>query len=340
MSKVFGEGSMAPTIAEDADWPPAKPVQFDIPNVFPLCTVQAVAQPNGTIIVTIRNHEGGQYELTSPRIERSGTTPIKFAFRWNEINASLAVSGKIVDRTDGKADFDEATLVVTEKQWTPDKSLQAELRELAAKNHTERTEYERAKKPKDGHRLRSLQENLLSLAERTEALSDLLKLIHVGKIHHLSSVSAHLRLLVCHAKKNAHPLLQRVAGLIDEPLIIFGLPPNAHEKAVANGYLPDIADFSLVSAEPTRGCYEMDIDGWLKQTGIVYYGAERSNNDFIKLFADSDGAHHDPSLTPEFDFWSELLVSGSAHRNQILVRTSVIVIGLSKTLLEKAKEYP
>ncbi|NRB18049.1 MAG: hypothetical protein HRU33_10915 [Rhodobacteraceae bacterium] len=150
MPPRFGTGSLALSISETTDWPSARAHQIDTPNCFPLCAVQVVAQPDGSIKVTIHNTIGGRYTLTSPRIERNGDTPIKFCFRWNEQNAALAVAGIIVDKTDEKVDFIEPVLVIKEKGWMPDAGLQDQLNELSAQKRATRTEDEQEKKPRMG----------------------------------------------------------------------------------------------------------------------------------------------------------------------------------------------
>ncbi len=89
-------------------------------------------------------------------------------------------------------------------------------------------------------------------------LSDLIELLHQGKIYHDTALVARLRALICRAR-NQHPLLQRIAGELNIALIVYANP--------AVGPIPEIVSTASlqidnhIALKPVISVdTEMDID--------------------------------------------------------------------------------
>lgn len=91
------------------------------------------------------------------------------------------------------------------------------------------------------------------------------------------------------------------------------------------------------SVRPMPRLYQMDLESWLDQTGYVYEGKPKTNNDRLRLIADCD----DPVIEPEFELWNALIISGSPYRADILLRTASVTAVLIDRLLEcAAQKHP
>lgn len=284
----FGEGSFGFHYLAERDWPPTAPVVFDFPSGNNTHSVHVTCNPEGQIRAKIYHVDGRFYSLVSPKLLRPVSATIKCAFRWSDEEAAMAVAGTIVSKSSDTDIYTKSTLTIPEEQWEPDGKVSTELlaaAEISRENRT-RSVKDRKSTISDTKRLRTLEEDLASLSDRGLALYDLLKLIENGKDYHLYGVSAALRVLICTGGQK--PLLQRVAGHLDADLMIYGDSPNAYEKSIAAGILPQIADFTMAAISARTGLYQMDLSDWLTHTGFVFNNTEISNNDVVKLLADSD----------------------------------------------------
>ncbi|MEP4037366.1 hypothetical protein [Pseudophaeobacter sp.] len=335
MKPKYGQGSVLISVAGISEWPPKSAFNLTTNSSSLDGSPQITMQIDGTVRVTIRSRQGEEFFLNTPTLEMPPNTPFNFGFRWDEDDASIAINGTILAKTDGTCDFSAPTFQISTSTWTPDVTIERDLLLESDKAKSERSLREQAKKPRNGQRLRTLEENFAALAERTEALSDLQQLIATGRIHHFSSVSAHLRLLICHGRANAHPLLQRVAGLVDSPLRVFASPPSPRKDPVGIVTTPSSGYASQISVEPAFRLYEMDLDVWLHQDAISQNGKRSSNNDFIKIYADSEGAHFDPCVKLEYDAWNDIKFSNLPFYQKVLFETSSVVIELSKRILKE-----
>ena len=330
----FGKGSMATSVTRDSPWPPKSEFTISFPDQSGNSTIETVLRPDARISVTITAKDGEQHFLCSPRISRPQPASIRFAWRWNEAEASLAVAGKIVASTAVGFEKADEDLEILPSPWVADEATKIKLLDQSEETRLCRTSEEMGVSASGGKRLRTLKENIISLKARRLALLEMMMAAKEGRHHHLMGISGALRLLICSKHgKSFHPLLQRVAGLLDEPLLVFGNPPNIHELSIANGFAPDMADYSCVAITQEGRQYQMDLDDWLTNPGFVFVGKSFTNNQLLRLIADSDGSHHDPCVKPEFDYWNAILYSNSPIRAQMLLRTGAVVAVLAEQLL-------
>ncbi|MGJ8588501.1 MAG: hypothetical protein ACSHXW_10130 [Yoonia sp.] len=332
----FGNGSAAFSLTPNIPWPPKSDFRSETSSSDGRSTITIDLKTDGMIHVTITGESGTQHKLVSPTILRPEPTTIKFAFRWNEDDASLAVAGKVVAST--KEALGSGPITVKPVEWSPDQGVQEALLEQAEATRKKRTVKEQGKKAEGTDRLRSLEENLIILGQRRLALRELMEAAKEGRDHHLYGISAALRLMICNGGSNFHPLVQRVAGLLDQPLFVYGYPPKVHEDSFVVGLASSEADYSFVWFEAGQYLYKIDLDDWLEAPGFCYKGKLETNNKFLRLFADKDGSHHDPCVSAAFDFWNDIVKPDSHNRRDSLLRTSAVVVTLAGQLLEAAKE--
>jgi hypothetical protein len=331
MEKEHESGSMAASYSIAGPWPPVETVALRS-STHDGAQVLIEWREDATIYVRIEFADGSHYDLHSPLIERPLPASIKCAFSWNTVGASMAVAGKLVAKTDAPDVFTEREIEIPEEKWVPDADVADGLKKSALRRRAERVRSvaDRASGSSGEKRLRTLEEDLSALSDRGLAMYDLLHLARDGKEFHLTGISAALRLLVCTGGQS--PLLQRVAGHLDAELLMYGMSPQAFHESKANGFQPDIANFTYAWHEEQPGLYQMDLDDWLQHIGFVFRGEEMSNNGLLRLLADSDGAHSDPKLSPAFDFWHDLLIAGSGYRQEFLLRTGAVVFKLAHRL--------
>ena len=330
-------GSMAVDYPIENPWPPIETISLRSSAHQGAC-VLIEWRDDARIYVKIGFENGGHYDLYSPVLKRPMPASIRCGFCWNAVDASMAVAGKIVAKTNDPNVFTNEELEIPEQKWVPGADLVERLGNSAKKRRAERVRSvaDRASAPAGAKRLRTLEEELSALSDRGLALYDLLHLAKDGKEYHLAGVSAALRLLVCTGGQS--PLLQRVAGHLDAELLMYGASPKAFEESKANGFLPNIADFTFSWHKESLGLYQMDLDDWLAHTGFVFQGKKLSNNDTLRLLADADGAHSDPKVLPAFDFWHNVLINGSGYRREFLLRTGAVVVKLAHRLHGLGKE--
>lgn len=324
-------GSMAVVYPFENPWPPLEAISLQSSG-HGGASVFLEWRGDARIFVKIKFEDGSHYDLHSPVLVRPQPASIKCAFRWNAVDASMAVAGKIVARTNEPKLFTGEVFEIPEEKWVPDAKIEDDLRFSAKQRRAERVQSvaDRTASAPGIKRLRTFEEDLSSLSDRGLALYDLLHLAKDGKEYHLAGISAMLRSLICTGGQS--PLLQRVAGHLNADLLMYGVSPKAFTESKANGFLPITADFTFSWHEVTLGLYQMDLGDWLTHTGFVFQGEELSNNDALRLLADADGAHSDPKVLPAFDFWHKVLINGSGYRRELLLRTGAVVAKLAHRL--------
>lgn len=147
-----------------------------------------------------------------------------------------------------------------------------------------------------GKRLRSLQEELHALADAKAQLADLLALVSQGHHYHVQGCLGLLRALIARGGKNFSPLLQRVAGRLDLPLIVF-----APIEADVPGELPfEEYCFEVTATDHGEGT-AIDLDVWLDSPGVLFEGKQLTQNKLLRSITGATASHFDPYADPRQD---------------------------------------
>ena len=153
--------------------------------------------------------------------------------------------------------------------------------------------------PKHGRRPLTVSEMMNSLLNEHLQIVDLLDAIQYGRGSHAIGLAARLRSLVRHFKNNKLPLLQHCAAILDLPLTVFVPAPHwtsyDHEPGVEFG-------FRIFPVKFNSSDIEMDLDVWLSAPFCRFKDNVYTNNDMVRLLADTlGGAHYDKSVEPMAD---------------------------------------
>jgi hypothetical protein len=170
---------------------------------------------------------------------------------------------------------------------------------VAASEARVRREAERIARP--NYRLRTLDEEVRFLRASVLHLRESVAAINAGQDHTFHGVLATIRSLIAQGNRNFQPLIQRVAGRLEQPLLLYA--PFYVDDAFARG-IPTPIDYRYdVRLERETGDEaEVDLDVWLSTPAIKRDTGETvSQNEVIRLFADAAGSHFDPDCPPTFD---------------------------------------
>ncbi len=278
------------------EWPASSPVLMFV-NPVPDGALRAEAMPDGSIVFAIEGASPEPLTVTSVPITLK-TRDIKIAFSWEHPgHFDVAANGALI-----------ASL------QTPDAlPVTVELRALGRRNARDfsvsndevrkrRRLQEVNRTPRPGHRLRTIGEEVTFLNQNVLSLRELTDAMKAGHKHHLASAWALTRSLIARGNRNFQPLVQRVAGRLDQPLLLYA-PIYDAPPATINGIAPDILyNFSALPTPENGDEAVVDLDVWLDTPGITRRSGEvLSQNDLVRLFADAAGSHFDPDACPDFD---------------------------------------
>jgi hypothetical protein len=273
--------------------------------------------PLGKIYVDVYVGDVRVHALGSPIIEVSGGRSIAIAWTWNEDRALLAVSGTTLASSDH-------SVVRPARFVVPAESRSKSRERIDSENVArERAQREARRTARSGRHLVPLARNLERLEYRIANLEDDLQRVRDGECRRLMSVADAIRPLICVGGKFMVPLLQRCAGLLDQPLDVYGNVAEGFMRA-ANGYEPELAVETDIDSRPRGQLRLQDLETWLDQPGMRFGGSTRSNNDVLRMLLDSDAQHHDPSVEE-----ASLFLDASGQRLLRSRETILRVVGVA-----------
>lgn len=254
------------------------------------------ATPNRTLVGVVRFHRRGltciveSYPLTYV-----GSYAAMLGMTWSPDAQKLYADGVLVGSTVA-ADHVPAGMSIGEtKRW-----LSVDLSKQNREMQRQRTEWANSLAPRKGRRKVSLGEAIRDLADAQSQLADMLKSFRRGDTYFASSLAALLRSLLSMPTKSMNPLLQRAAGLLDLPLIIYA-------KATGPSKIPardSVRIFMQTHVLPTHEeatDSAMDLAYWLQLPTTLTRDRAYTNDETIRAIADTRGSHFDPSLEPLVD---------------------------------------
>lgn len=161
-----------------------------------------------------------------------------------------------------------------------------------------------------------LSSSVRSLRELTDALIN-------GGSFHLYATLALIRSLVARGGRHFNPLLQRVAGRLGAPLIIYSpIPENDPIAAIGD------IDIGLhIAHEKLSDEYaEIDLDVWLSVPAWVGRDKKRyTHNDLIRTLCDATGSHFDPGAPLKYREIEELVLYRGAYSSAGIIEYTISI---------------
>jgi hypothetical protein len=288
------EGSFSFVIScQIKQWPASSPTTLfsvpPLPNIF----VTATARTDGAIRFEVKEGDSQPYEIASAILTLS-SKQLLINVNWSPPDdLSVFANGfhiaSSTETIDGPIDMS-----------APKPRQPVDFSEQNLKALTDRTEKEKLRQARPGRRLRSLEEEIVNLSTAAFQLRDLLLAIQDGNFHHGHGALAIIRSLAARGGANFQPLLQRVAGRLNKALIAYAA---IYKDDPIAGSSPSVDyRFDLLSVPDKGDEAAIDFDVWLNTIAIQRGSGEHvSQNQLIRLFADTMGSHFDPDADPISD---------------------------------------
>jgi len=196
-------------------WPVATPMPM-FESQAGAASVKGEAQTDGSIAVEVIS-EDRSMRVRSARLNPKSSL-FRFGIAWKfpddlcvvangQIIASLLPLASPLPET---IDFPEPKLR-TPKDFASENARALQARKEAINQLT----------AKPGNRLRTPDEELEFLSDAIAQLKDHVAAIEKGQAHHLIGCASSVRSLIARGGRNFKPLLQRVAGRLNEPLLLY-----------------------------------------------------------------------------------------------------------------------
>lgn len=187
----------------------------------------------------------------------------------------------------------------------------------------------------------SLQERINHLKNELILINEYILNIKTGKHLFWMPLSVSLRKLICTFESPpSYPLLQRIAGKLGAPLIVYTNPSEVKGLTDSNVFYCDIS----ISTTPTNiAPTQVDLDCWLELKHVVFQGTNGkfihiTNNEFIKHLCNKQACHVDDSLFYQADLLTSIRVSDSdGYRSvytEYMIQIARVVLGLSGKLID------
>jgi hypothetical protein len=203
-----------------------------------------------------------------------------------------------------------------------------------------RQEKERSRTARVGRRLRTADEEVKFLIAANRQLHQLADAIDRGDDYHFHGAIALIRSLIARGRGgNFQPLVQRIAGRLNSPLLLYaGL---FAEDPIADAS-PSLDIRLDVTPDRENGDEaEIDLDVWLQTPGLIRdTGVVLTQNDVIRLLSDTAGSHFDPDASAEFDEIEEITIYRGGIPTSIMVayasRLAKCVYSLTDKLIKNS----
>jgi hypothetical protein len=268
--------------------------------------LEVYATPNSTIRFALQSKNGDSIELETCQIV-SGPQISRFilAASWEDSKVNLHINGHHVASTD------QAVVTENSIEWFATATETREPREfifIDVSNSNEECKLKRQSEvssltTRAGRIPASSDQSYVDLSNALKQLTDQMVAIRRGESYQDTALATRLRALICRPPSKSHrPLLQRCAGQLDLPLILYCIPPLLPQYW--NPYLAEELPISLaisINFSPAKIIetqVPMDIDVWLEQQAARGQARHYTNDEVIRAFADTEGAHYDIGIEP------------------------------------------
>lgn len=174
-------------------------------------------------------------------------------------------------------------------------------------------------------------------------IKDQVSAIKRGEMHQDTALAARIRALICHGK-NQYPLLQKCARNLGLPLNIFGIPPMLPEfydpKNDENLNPNFIIDINISPEKTVETQVLIDIDFWLQMHSGCHHSVKYTNNDIIRSFADTEGAHYDNDIDPFVNSLRSICLNNDERTmlHEYFLMVAECVIALGEYIIQKAQQ--
>jgi hypothetical protein len=320
-------GSLIFEYVYNGTWPPsADEAIIDTPGNQ--CRVFGFVRPNGSVVFEITNEQGVLLSAETVPIQPPLERVARFGLTW-------AFPDQLAVFANGEDVIARPVLTTQPVQLSAGVGIPAsDFMAANAAAKSLRDDAMAALQPRAGCRLRSLDEEVTFLEEAVAQLEDFLAMIQAGKQFYARSCASLVRAMIAESERkgsNFKPLLQRVAGRLAAPLIVYASAPPI---GVPVEYPPDTYFDLDISARQAFGLVPLDIDVWLRTEIQLHDGRRFTNNSLIRTIADANASHYDPDVNPTLEMLEDIKMF---VRNTPVPITVAFPAKLSVCLVEVAK---
>ena len=293
--------------------------------------------PDQTFIAVFQPNDEPSYSIeTSPLVLESPTSELTFAVRCSQRQGDIFLNGKHVATNRDNVTIDCPITIPAPP------TVELDFDPTAANDDCRRKRAEEIAKlsQRANRRKLTFDEQLDQLRDGCKELDELTHLLAEPKPHFHASVSARIRALICRFDRGpSYPLLQRIAGQLDLPLILYAPPFSGLNKdhPIAKGLSLSI-DGMVTPEKIDPVQVPLDIDFWLTLKQATIDGVPYSNNEILRAIADTSGSHHDSDADPLVYKLNTIKVSRFVESTTsiILQAVSECVVCLAKFVIERA----
>lgn len=303
-------------------WPLAERIDLFGPTGDELLAEAWLDEEGG---VNLRVSLGNEEEtLRSPNIVLDRPTEVKLVFAWQSWGLHICSNGLELARSGVEPNMSAAILLPARRKRCIE-NIDA-LNEDALRKRTHMAILPEAGK----YRRRAPPEHLSQrLREELAQLDDLLTLFAMGKRHQLAGISTRVRLLIAHARQQ-RPLIQAVAAQKSVALMVAAEAPPVRGFPAAQEALGFHAPPAAADAFSDD---LVDLDVWLGWEGAVANGLSFTNNEVLRSFADTRGAHIDPHTHILVDILEQYPFGSSNAMETWLIQVAQMCLRLGTQLL-------
>jgi len=332
------EGSFSFILAFPSGWESMD--KWNLKQEYPCQGGKVVVEANNKpeVICTFFPESGTKFYLKSPPIIFKNLHEMAVIVTWKEQEAQVWINRTKAASTDLSFVYPEFISVNT----TP-RNILADTESykiISEEKRVSRIQEARDMKGRLGTRPRSLKERIDALNDKIGLLSKYISEISNGDHRHYVSIATILRSIICTSERGpSYPLLQRVAGMIEQPLTVYSNPREI--ASMLDSTVCQYEIFLSVSAD-SRCATEMDLDCWLDLKHILIKEDGQtekkfSNNNVIKCLADTEAAHLDDDIVPLVDKLSPVFLSENENVRSLytehLIQIAKVVIYLANELV-------
>lgn len=259
------------------------------------------ATPNSTIKLVLQFQ--GEYSVeieTCPIISGPQTSQFIFSVSWNHEEVDLYINGYHVTSTNLEQNTESSVQWSASGGSTNTELWQDIINENEQCRATRQSEV-LSLTTRPGRIPTSPDKPYVDLSNALKQLNDQIAAIKRGELYHDTALATRLRALICRPRSQK-PLLQRCAGELNLPLILYCIPPllpqywdPSSDEGIPISLSISI-DFSPEKVSESQ--VPMDIDFWLQKKAARHQSKLYTNDEVIRAFSDTEGAHYDIGVEP------------------------------------------